>query len=82
VFISTPSFLVEANFNASAMQFGSNDAVRHDIRVVNLAGMDGFVAVNEVVAATASASSPSSTSCDRGIDGAVAHGRWQPAFMH
>ena len=41
VFISTPSFLVEANFNASAMQFGSDDAGRHDIQGVNLAGMDG-----------------------------------------
>ena len=42
VFISTPSILVEANFNASAMRFGSDDTGRHDIQVVNLAGMDGY----------------------------------------
>jgi len=43
--------------------------------------VDGLVAVNEVIAAAASALSPLSTLCDRGIDGIVAYGLWQPAFM-
>ena len=37
--------------------------------------VDVFVAVNAVVAAAASASSPSSMSCNRGIDGVITHGR-------
>jgi len=41
VFISVPSFVSEANVNASAMQFGSNDDIHHGIKVVKLAGMDG-----------------------------------------
>jgi len=40
VFISTPSFLVEANVDTSAMQLGSDDDSRHDITVVNLEEMD------------------------------------------
>ena len=40
VFISTPSFLIEANFNASAMQFGRDNDGSHNIRVVSLVGMD------------------------------------------
>ena len=44
--------------------------------------VDIVVAVNEeVVASAASATSPSSLSCIRGIDGGVAHGRWQPASI-
>lgn len=45
-----------------------------------VANVDVVVAIDEVVAAPApaSASSPSSSSWDRGIDGVVAHGRWQP----
>jgi hypothetical protein len=43
VFISVPSFVLEANVNASDMGFGSDDDSRHrqDIKVVKLAGMDG-----------------------------------------
>ena len=45
--------------------------------------VDMVVAVNEeVVASAASASSPSSSSCVRGIHGGVAHGRWQPTSIH
>jgi hypothetical protein len=80
VYISTPSFVLEVNVNASAMQFDSDDEGRHDIGVVKLAWMgrvrgassllmkvDIVVAVNEeVVASAASASSPSSLSCVRG----------------
>ena len=40
MFLGTPSFLVEANFNASATQFGSDDNGHHIITVVNLEGMD------------------------------------------
>ena len=36
----------------------------------------------EVVASAASASSPSLLSCVRGIDGSVAHGRWQPTSIY
>ena len=35
-----PSFLVEANVNASTMQLGSDNDGRHDIAVVNLEGMN------------------------------------------
>jgi len=41
------------------------------------------VALNEeVVASTATPSSTSSSSCVRGVDGSVAHGRWQPASIY
>jgi hypothetical protein len=96
VFISTPSFVLEVNVNASAMQFDSDDEGRHDIGVVKLewtgrvrgasslvTKVDIVVAVNEeVVASAASTTSPSSLSCIRGIDGGVAHGRWQPVSIH
>ena len=41
VFISVPSFVLEANVNASNMRFGSNNDGRHDIKVFILAVMDG-----------------------------------------
>ncbi len=41
VFISSPSFVLEVNVNASAMRLGSNADGRHNIGVVKLAGMDG-----------------------------------------
>jgi hypothetical protein len=45
--------------------------------------VDIVVAVNEeVVASAISASSPSSSTCVIGIDGSVAHGRWQPVSIH
>ena len=45
--------------------------------------VDIVVALNEeVVASAATSSSPSSSSCVRGIDGGVAHGRWQPASIY
>ncbi len=45
--------------------------------------VDIDLALNEeVVASAASALSPSSSSCVRGIDGGVAHGRWQPASIY
>ncbi len=46
--------------------------------------VDIFVALNEEVvdASAASALSPLSSSCVRGVDGGVAHGRWQPASIY
>ena len=41
VFTSIPSFVLEANVNDNAMQFGSDDDGCHHIKVVKLAGMDG-----------------------------------------
>ena len=41
VFISVPSFVLEANVNASTMRFGSNNDGCHDIKVFKLAVMDG-----------------------------------------
>jgi len=41
------------------------------------------IALNEeVVASAATPSSPSSSSCVRGVDGGVSHGRWQPASIY
>ena len=45
--------------------------------------VDIVAALNEeVVSSAASALSPSLLSCIRGIDGGVAHGRWQPASIY
>ena len=41
VFISVPSFVLEAIVNASTMRFDSNNGGRHDIKVFKLAVMDG-----------------------------------------
>ena len=97
MFISIPYFMLEANVNASTMQFGSNNDGCYDIKVFKLAVIDGegersvlishevdiVVALNEeVIAFTATPTSPSSLSCVRGIDGGIAHGWWQPASIY
>ena len=41
MFISIPYFMLEANVNASTMQFGSNNDGCHNIKVFKLAVMDG-----------------------------------------
>ena len=43
-----------------------------------MAKVDVVVAVNEVVATASSASTPSSSLCNRGIAGVVAHGGGSP----
>jgi len=78
--------VLEANINASTMRFGSNNDGRQDIKVFKLAVMDGegersilishesgnVVALNEdVIASTATHSSPLLSSCVRGVDGGM-----------